>query len=75
MCFYTKNAQTVNDLHKIPPIIDGTILTFVPDNLPCFHTKNSQKVDILSHIASIIQYAILTFVPDNPLENVPLCAI
>ena len=71
---------------QIVPVIDVTILKFVPDNLVCFYTKNSQKVEIFSQIAAIIQGTILIFVPGKivgfikfltfePLENVPLGAI
>ena len=53
---------------QISPIIDGTILTLVADNLVCFYTKNAQKVEIFSQIVSIIQVDTghnSDFLPDN----------
>ena len=56
-----------SNFSQIAPIIQGTILTCIPDNLVCFYTKNAPKVDF-SQITLIIQGTIMTFVPGNVVD-------
>ena len=54
LCFYTKNSQKVH-FPQIVPIIQGTLLTFLP------------KKVIISSKCAFISSIILTFLPNNPV--------